>query len=209
MPLSFAEEADSVVGIDLVNRFGDAGVAAGARARSRNLAFPSSRRPGAAISRAPRSTGSSRTPSSSTWPTRRGTCGECARVLRPGGPMYLSTAPYLSFAGAHLPRLKVPVPLHLLIGRRLSFAHVPLPRAPRRVDAAREGRRELVHQDRARGTGGRTTTCWNWSASAGCARRSPPPASARPRGPLLTGTFRRLPSPLATGCATARSRRTS
>ncbi len=35
--------------------------------------------------------------------------------------MYLSTAPYLSFAGAHLPRLKVPVPLHLLIGRKLSF----------------------------------------------------------------------------------------
>ena len=36
--------------------------------------------------------------------------------------MYLSTAPYLSFAGAHLPRLKVPVPLHLLLGRRLAFS---------------------------------------------------------------------------------------
>jgi hypothetical protein len=36
--------------------------------------------------------------------------------------MYLSTAPYLSFAGAHLPRLKVPIPLHLLVGRRASFA---------------------------------------------------------------------------------------
>jgi hypothetical protein len=35
--------------------------------------------------------------------------------------MYLSTAPYLSFAGAHLPRLKVPVPLHLLAGRTLAF----------------------------------------------------------------------------------------
>ena len=35
--------------------------------------------------------------------------------------MYLSTAPYLSFAGAHLPRLKVPIPLHLLLGRRMSF----------------------------------------------------------------------------------------
>ena len=42
---------------------------------------------------------------------------ECARVLAPGGRVYLSTAPYLSFAGAHLPRLKVPVPLHLLVGR--------------------------------------------------------------------------------------------
>jgi len=36
--------------------------------------------------------------------------------------MYLSTSPYLSFAGAHLPRLKVPAPLHLLIGRRAAFA---------------------------------------------------------------------------------------
>jgi len=48
--------------------------------------------------------------------------GECARVLHPGGWMYLSTSPYLSFAGAHLPRLIVPVPLHLLLGRRASFA---------------------------------------------------------------------------------------
>jgi SAM-dependent methyltransferase len=47
---------------------------------------------------------------------------ECARVLAPGGHMYLSTSPYLSFAGAHLPRLKVPVPLHLLLGRRAAFA---------------------------------------------------------------------------------------
>ena len=61
---------------------------------------------------------------------------ECARVLAPGGRVYLSTAPYLSFAGAHLPRLRVPVPLHLLVGRRAAFAHVPLPRAPRAVDAA-------------------------------------------------------------------------
>jgi SAM-dependent methyltransferase len=47
---------------------------------------------------------------------------ECHRVLRPGGVLYLSTAPYLSLAGAHLPRLLVPVPLHLLVGRRHAFA---------------------------------------------------------------------------------------
>jgi hypothetical protein len=35
--------------------------------------------------------------------------------------VYLSTAPYLSFAGAHLPRLRVPVPLHLIAGRRVAF----------------------------------------------------------------------------------------
>jgi SAM-dependent methyltransferase len=46
---------------------------------------------------------------------------ECRRVLRRGGQLYLSTAPYLSFAGAHLPRLRVPLPLHLLVGRWLAF----------------------------------------------------------------------------------------
>jgi SAM-dependent methyltransferase len=46
---------------------------------------------------------------------------ECHRVLRPGGVLYLSTAPTLSLAGAHLPRLLVPVPLHLLIGRAAAF----------------------------------------------------------------------------------------
>lgn len=46
---------------------------------------------------------------------------ECHRVLQPGGVLYLSTAPFLSLAGAHLPRLLVPVPIHLLFGRRLAF----------------------------------------------------------------------------------------
>jgi SAM-dependent methyltransferase len=46
---------------------------------------------------------------------------ECHRVLRPGGVLYLSTAPYLSLAGAHLPRLLVPVPIHILLGRRTAF----------------------------------------------------------------------------------------
>lgn len=46
---------------------------------------------------------------------------ECRRVLRSGGALYLSTAPYLSFAGAHLPRLRIPVPIHILLGRQLAF----------------------------------------------------------------------------------------
>jgi hypothetical protein len=41
--------------------------------------------------------------------------------MTPGGRFYLSTAPYLSFAGAHLPRLRVPVPLHLIAGRPIAF----------------------------------------------------------------------------------------
>jgi SAM-dependent methyltransferase len=46
---------------------------------------------------------------------------ECARVLRPGGALYLSTAPHLSLAGAHLPRLLFPLPIHILLGRRAAF----------------------------------------------------------------------------------------
>jgi hypothetical protein len=42
-------------------------------------------------------------------------------VLRPGGLLYLSTAPWLSLAGAHLPRLRVPLPIHIVLGRPLAF----------------------------------------------------------------------------------------
>ena len=43
-------------------------------------------------------------------------------MLAEVGRVYLSTAPFLSFAGAHLPRLKVQLPLHLMFGRRVAFA---------------------------------------------------------------------------------------
>ncbi|HET7292545.1 MAG TPA: class I SAM-dependent methyltransferase [Vicinamibacteria bacterium] len=46
---------------------------------------------------------------------------ECRRVLKPGGVLYLSTAPWLSLAGAHLPRLRVPLPIHIPLGRRAAF----------------------------------------------------------------------------------------
>jgi SAM-dependent methyltransferase len=121
MPLSLADEADSVVGIDLVDRFRDAGIRLAREQGRRNLTFLRA--------------------DAQALPFRRGTFDlvlshaviehvpdparylrECARVLRDDGRMYLSTAPYLSFAGAHLPRLKIPVPLHLLVGRRAAFA---------------------------------------------------------------------------------------
>ncbi len=121
MPLSFAEEADFVVGIDLVNRFGQAGVSLARQRSLQNLRFLQA--DGQALP-----FGSA----SFDWVFSHAVIehvadaprylSECARVLRRGGSMYLSTAPYLSFAGAHLPRLKVPFPLHLLVGRRLSFA---------------------------------------------------------------------------------------
>jgi len=120
MPLSLAEHAPLVVGIDPINRFGDAGVRLARERGLRHLHFAQA--DGLAL------------------PFRAGVFDlvlshaviehvpdavqylqECRRVLAPTGRCYLSTAPYLSFAGAHLPRLKVPVPLHLLIGRTLSF----------------------------------------------------------------------------------------
>jgi ubiquinone/menaquinone biosynthesis C-methylase UbiE len=120
MPLSLAEEASSVVGIDPAERFQDAGVRLGLERGLRNLYFALA--DGMAL----------------PFPARTFDLvlshaviehvadaplylRECARVLARGGHVYLSTAPYLSFAGAHLPRLKVPVPVHLLFGRRVAF----------------------------------------------------------------------------------------
>lgn len=120
MPLSLAEEAESVVGIDLVDRFRHAGRQLARERGIRNLRFAQA--DGMAL------------------PFRSGVfdlvlshaviehvsdadryLSECARVMKPEGAIYLSTAPYLSFAGAHLPRLKFPIPLHLLVGRRAAF----------------------------------------------------------------------------------------
>jgi SAM-dependent methyltransferase len=120
MPVSLAEEADAVVGIDLTPRYRDAGVRLGRELGRANLRFVQA--------------------DGTSLPFRDGAfnlvlshaviehvadapryLSECARVLEPGGWMYLSTAPYLSFAGAHLPRLRIPVPLHLLVGRRAAF----------------------------------------------------------------------------------------
>jgi SAM-dependent methyltransferase len=121
MPLSLAEEARVSIGIDPILRFDRAGAALGRERGVRNQHFALA--DGMAL------------------PFRDGAFDlvlshaviehvadaplylrECARVLAPGGHMYLSTSPYLSFAGAHLPRLKVPAPLHLLVGRRAAFA---------------------------------------------------------------------------------------
>ena len=119
--LSLAEEAGPVVGIDPINRFGDAGVRL---ARERGLphlhfaladgmALPFA---GGAFDLVLSHAVIEHVADAPLY------LRECARVLAPEGRVYLSTAPYLSFAGAHLPRLKIPVPLHLLFGRRIAFA---------------------------------------------------------------------------------------
>jgi SAM-dependent methyltransferase len=156
MPLSLAEEARTVVGIDPCPRFQDAGVRLARERGAANLHFALA--DGMAL------------------PFRDGVFDlvlshaviehvadaplylrECARVLAPTGHVYLSTAPYLSFAGAHLPRLRIPVPLHLLAGRRAAFAvfrvlarHAPWTlREPANensfIQAARRG--EIKHDD--------------------------------------------------------------
>jgi SAM-dependent methyltransferase len=120
MPLSLAEHAKDVVGIDPFDRFSKAGVVLGRERGLSNLRF--ARADGMAL---PFAAGSFdlvlshaviEHVSDATRYLR-----ECRRVLAPGGACYLSTAPYLSFAGAHLPRLRVPVPLHLLFGRPIAF----------------------------------------------------------------------------------------
>lgn len=121
MPLSLAEEAKFVVGIDPAERFQDAGVRLGRERSLTNLHFALADGmalpfPAAAFDLVLSHAVIEHVPDAPLY------LRECARVLAPGGHLYLSTAPYLSFAGAHLPRLKVPVPLHLLFGRRISFA---------------------------------------------------------------------------------------
>ena len=131
MPLSFAEEARQVVGIDLAPRFRDAGHRLASERGIRNLHFTQADGqalpfPDAAFDMVLSHAVIEHVADAALY------LRELARVLKPGGFMYLSTAPYLSFAGAHLPRLKLPVPLHLMLGRRASFAifvwlarHVP------------------------------------------------------------------------------------
>lgn len=121
MPLSLAEEAAQVVGIDPAERFQDAGVRLGRERGMRNLHFALA--DGMAL---PFADGVFDLVLSHAVIEHVADAPlylrECARVLAPDGHVYLSTAPYLSLAGAHLPRLKIPVPLHLLVGRRIAFA---------------------------------------------------------------------------------------
>jgi ubiquinone/menaquinone biosynthesis C-methylase UbiE len=121
MPLSFAEETAEVVAIDLAPRFNDAGHRLAAERGVRNLHF--ARADGQAL---PFRDASFDIVLSHAVIEHVANAQvylrELARVLKPGGVIYLSTSPYLSFAGAHLPRLAVPIPLHLVLGRRASFA---------------------------------------------------------------------------------------
>ncbi len=118
--VSVAEEVELAVGLDLQARFRDSGTRLAGEKGVRNVRFVQG--DGLSLPFADASFDLVLSHSviehvdSATRYLR-----ECYRVLAPGGLMYLSTAPYLSFAGAHLPRLRAPIPLHILLGRRLAF----------------------------------------------------------------------------------------
>jgi SAM-dependent methyltransferase len=120
MPISLAEHADYVVGIDPCDRFGDAGVRIARERGLTNVRFLLA--DGQALPFADQAFDLvlSHAVIEHVADARR-YLGECRRVLAPGGRCYLSTGPYLSMAGAHLPRLRVPVPLHLIAGRAIAF----------------------------------------------------------------------------------------
>jgi SAM-dependent methyltransferase len=120
MPLSLAEHAEEVVGIDPFDRFSDAGVRLGRERGLTRLHFLQA--DGMAL---PFAEGAFDLVLSHAVIEHVADAPlylrECRRVLKRDGRIFLSTAPYLSFAGAHLPRLRVPVPLHLLLGRPIAF----------------------------------------------------------------------------------------
>jgi SAM-dependent methyltransferase len=118
--LSIAEEVSFAVGLDLSPRFSDAGTRLAREKGIRNVAFTQG--DGLKLPYADASFDIVLSHSViEHLPAAEPYIAECARVLKPGGRFYLSTAPTLSLAGAHLPRLRVPIPIHLLVGRRLAF----------------------------------------------------------------------------------------
>jgi ubiquinone/menaquinone biosynthesis C-methylase UbiE len=120
MPLSLAEHADFVVGIDPIDRFGDAGVRLAADRGLSHLHFLQA--DGMYLPFAEKSFDLVLSHAVIEHVLDAPLyLRECRRVMAPGARLLLSTAPYLSFAGAHLPRLKVQIPLHLLTGRWLAF----------------------------------------------------------------------------------------
>ena len=118
--VSFAEECDQAVGLDVKNKFGDAGVRLARELEVGNARFVQG--DGTVL---PFSAGSFDLVLSHSViehvHSAESYLAECHRVLRPGGVLFLQTPPYLSFAGSHLSRLRIPIPIHLLLPRKWAF----------------------------------------------------------------------------------------
>ena len=155
MPLSLAEHAGHVVGIDPIDRFGQAGVTLARERGLRNLRFVRADGTSLPFRSAAFDLVLSHAVIEHVADARR-YLSECRRVMKADGRMYLSTSPYLSFIGAHLPRLRVPVPLHLIAGRRVAFGafrwlarHAPwtLKEPAHENSFIRDARRGIVKKD--------------------------------------------------------------
>lgn len=118
--LSLAEESAFAVGLDLHARFRESGTRLAWENNTGNVAFVQGDG-----TRLPFQAGAFDLVFSHSViehvASAEGYLAECRRVLRSGGVLYLSTAPSLSLAGAHLPRLLIPLPLHILLGRPAAF----------------------------------------------------------------------------------------
>ena len=140
MTVSFAEESDAVVGIDLSDRFAAAGTVLAREKGVANVSF--ARTDGQAL---PFRDDAFDTVFSHAVIEHVANplvyLREIRRVLKPGGWVFLQTAPYLAPSGAHLPRLKVPVPYYLFLGRTISFrlARWLAAHAPATLDAPPDG----------------------------------------------------------------------
>jgi ubiquinone/menaquinone biosynthesis C-methylase UbiE len=122
MCVSIAEEAAFVAGIDLADRFRDAGDRLAREKGIANLAFTQANGQQLPFAAAAFDVTLSHAVIEHVADPLR-YLEELRRVTKRGGRVFVQTGPYLSPHGSHLPPLKVvPVPLHLLIGRRAAFA---------------------------------------------------------------------------------------
>ncbi len=118
--VSFAEESKFAVGLDIVDRFTDAGVRLAKEHGVANVSFVQ----GDGISLPFQDAYFDVVLSHSVIEhveSPETYLSECFRVLRPGGVLFLSTPPYYSSSGSHLARLKIPIPYQLLLPRSWAF----------------------------------------------------------------------------------------
>jgi ubiquinone/menaquinone biosynthesis C-methylase UbiE len=118
--VSFAEEGELAVGLDIKNKFGNAGRKLASERGTRNASFVQGDGTGLPFASGSFDLVLSHSVIEHVDSAER-YLGECHRVLRPGGVLFLQTPPHLSFAGSHLSRLRVPVPIHLLLPRSWAF----------------------------------------------------------------------------------------